>query len=193
VPWGLLLGWLALAWIIYGDGIAARLVLSSRQAADYGIAITLGRQAPYLAAPFATVILPTVLDADSRERRRILWLSLVGTAVVLVAATMALTLATDTTVRLLLLHPTYESLEAVKLYSVIGAGAFGSLLFAAVLTGLGSSLMVRYLVIVAVVDTVALAVFAGSPLRLAIVEAASVLTAGVVLAWHASVTITRAG
>lgn len=181
IPWGLLLTWCVIAWIVYGDGIMARVVLKPSQAADYGIALTLGRQAMYIAAPLATVILPAVLSSGPAARRRLFLATVAATGIIFLASGVTLALLPDLTVKVLLLDPAYGSLTAVRLYALIGTASFSTLLSASFLTGAGERMGSTTLVAVAVLAVGSMMLFVDSPASLGVVQCVAVSAAALLL------------
>ena len=191
VPWGMLLAWCAIGWIVYGDGVMARLVLGPSAAADYALALTLGRQAIYVATPVATVILPIAATSGLAGRRRLFLATIGAMGCMFGGLWLALGTFPGETVKLVLLNPSYESLTAVRLYALIGTVSFGALLLASLLTGSGAGIRAAPLAAIAVLSTATMAWLTDSPGSMAVVQLMAVAAAGVLIlqqcaanVWH---------
>ena len=169
-PLQLLMTWGVVAWLLYGDGVLARIVLSPASAANYGVALTLGRQAMYIAAPAATVLLPVTVDADARTRKRIFFLMLLATAGVLVLASVSLMIRPDLVVHVLLVRLP-GSPAAIRIYALSGSFGFGSLLAASFLTGTTQRMNLPGLACVAAVSLLSALTLVHSSLSLAALQA----------------------
>ncbi|MEZ4503920.1 MAG: hypothetical protein R3C39_14955 [Dehalococcoidia bacterium] len=122
--------WLTFGWIVNADVIVAPLLLPDGAAGDYALALTLGRQAIYLVAPVAFVLLPISWSRPPWQQRSLLLGVCALGAAVTVAMVLVLTPAPGAVVELLRPDEPLADSMLVRLYALIGGvGAFATLLF----------------------------------------------------------------
>ena len=160
-------GWLAGGWLIFGDAIMCRLLLSAVPAARYGLALTLGRQAVFAAGPFSSVLLTVAHDEPDRQSRMALVAAIsVGLSVCLALGVGAFPSAA---VRLLTGSERLADPWLIRGYVVLGGlGAAGSLLMA--WAGGSGRMPSRVLCIIALIGLIALSVFGRSPGSLLVLQ-----------------------
>lgn len=122
--------WAVFAWLLNADAIAARLVLPSNEAGQYALAVTLGRQALYAILPLSFVLLPATQAGDNASQRTRLLAIMGVSAVVLMAAIVALGVAPSEVARLVSGHEKAVVPGVLRGYAVVGSlGALATLEF----------------------------------------------------------------
>lgn len=163
--------WLLFGWVLNADAILGPIVLSGQAAGDFALALTLGRQAVYLAAPIAFVTMPLVNAAPAAGQRARLN-ALVAVAA-LIAAGSAIVLVPVPNLVANLVRPGQPVEDAALARAFAGVGGLGALvtLLFAFAAGAGALPRTRTLALLAVATGAAMAVLGTSPMRLIVLQA----------------------
>jgi O-antigen/teichoic acid export membrane protein len=172
--------WALAAWLINGDAVFGRLLLSAERAGDYALAFTLGRQPIYAVAPLTMVLLPVTLAGHPAEQRG-RFRAILAISALLAAGTIAvLTPAPEALVELLTGESTTGDPALIRGYALVGSLAAAATLLLTFAFALGHPPKLRWLALLTAGGGIAALVLADSSGELLTIQGVIVLALTVI-------------
>lgn len=181
--------WGLFSWLMNADALFAQAVLSTTGADAYAVALTLGRQPIYAAAPLATVLLPVAIGADALTQRHRLHAVLFVSTLLAAAAAVALAIAPDLVVRILSGDARDGAANLIRGYVFVGSAAAAATLLLTLAFALDGLPDLRLLTALSVLGVACAALFVRDPAQLLVLQAATVTVVAIqqfALAWRST-------